>query len=89
MERGGLTGFIPSTFGIFDNLYFLNLDFNQLTGYITSELLTKDTLEQLDINDNRLSGNVEGIDSLRGFCISTAPQQCIYRHYTTRDWGHS
>ena len=69
MERGGLTGFIPSTFGLFDNLYFLDLDFNQLTGYIPSELLTKATLEQLYLNKNWLSGSLEGIELLRGILI--------------------
>ena len=61
MERGGLTGLIPSTLGLLENLYFLDLDFNQLTVSIPYELLTKATLEQLDINNNRLSGSLEGI----------------------------
>ena len=61
MDCGVLTGLIPSTLGLLENLYNLNLIFNQLTGSIPSELLTKATLEQLFLNDNRLSGSLEGI----------------------------
>ena len=61
MDCGVLTGLIPSTLGLLEKLYFLDLDSNQLTGSILSELLTKATLEQLFLNNNRLSSSLEGI----------------------------
>ena len=66
---GNLTGSIPSTLGLLENLYNLNLSFNQLTGSIPSELLTKATLEQLNLNDNRLSGSLDGIELLTGLLV--------------------
>lgn len=36
MERGALTSTIPSSISSLSNLYFLDLDFNQLTGKFDS-----------------------------------------------------
>ena len=66
MERGGLTALIPSTLGLPDILYFLELVLNQFTRSIPYDMLKKATLEQLDINVNRLSVSAEGIELLRG-----------------------
>jgi hypothetical protein len=47
MERGGLTGTIPSEIGFLSNLIFLDLDFNQLTGSLPDELFSLTNLTQL------------------------------------------
>jgi hypothetical protein len=61
MERGGLTGPIPTEIGILTNLIFLDLDFNALTGTLSSELLSLSTLTQLDLNNNQFTGSINGI----------------------------
>lgn len=61
MERGGLRGTIPTALGGLTNLYFIDLDFNQLTGSLPSELFALSLLEQLDLNDNLLTGSIAGI----------------------------
>ena len=61
MERGDLSGKIPTEVGRLTNLFFLDLDFNQLTGSLSAELLSLSNLEQLDLNDNEMTGTIEGI----------------------------
>jgi len=61
MERGGLTGPIPTEIGFLTDLIFLDLDFNQLSGSLSSELLALSSLTQLDLNNNQLTGSVNGI----------------------------
>ena len=61
MERGLLTGTIPTEIESLSNLIFLDLDFNQLTGSLTTQLLSLVSLEQLDLNDNLLTGSINGI----------------------------
>jgi hypothetical protein len=43
------------------NLYFLDLDSNQISGTISTELLSLSNLNYLDLHDNVLSGPVGGI----------------------------
>ena len=66
MERGRLTGPIPSTLGLLQNLYFLDLDFNKLTGSIPTSMTSLQNLEQLDLNNNNLTGTLEEIGALTG-----------------------
>jgi hypothetical protein len=61
MERGGLTGPIPTEIGLLTNLIFIDLDFNQITGILTPELLSLSSLTQLDLNNNNMTGSVEGL----------------------------
>ena len=63
MERGTLTGTIPSEIGRLSNLIFIDLDFNQLTGTLPTQLYTLVNMTQLDLNNNRLQGKIEGIES--------------------------
>jgi hypothetical protein len=46
MERGGLTGQIPTEVGLLQELIFIDLDFNQLTGRLSSEILSLRKLTQ-------------------------------------------
>eukprot|EP00980_Cylindrotheca_fusiformis_P024647 scaffold12194_cov129-Cylindrotheca_fusiformis.AAC.11 len=61
MERGGLTGPIPSEIGNLANLIFLDLDYNDLTGTLPTEIYLLTGLTQFDINNNRFSGNIDQI----------------------------
>jgi len=61
MERGNLTGTIPTEIASLSKLTFLDFDFNQLTGSLTTQLLSLNLLEQLDLNDNNFSGSINGI----------------------------
>jgi hypothetical protein len=65
MERGNLTGTIPTEVGLLTGLIFIDLDFNSLTGTLTSEMFRLSSLTQLDLNDNKLSGNLNGIDTFK------------------------
>ena len=63
MERGTLTGTIPSEIGRLSNLIFIDLDFNQLTGSLPTQLFTLVNMTQLDLNNNRLEGPIGGIEN--------------------------
>lgn len=62
MERGNLTGTIPTELGLLTNLIFIDLDYNQISGSLPSELFRLTALTQLDLNDNLLSGSIDGIE---------------------------
>lgn len=61
MERGGLTGTIPSEIGRMTNLVFVDLDFNSLSGALPAELFSLSGMTQLDLNNNQFSGSISGI----------------------------
>jgi len=63
MERGALTGTIPSEIGRLSNLIFIDLDFNQLTGSLPTQLFTLVNMTQLDLNNNRFQGRIGGMEN--------------------------
>lgn len=65
MERGNLTGTVPTEIGQLENLIFIDLDYNILTGTLPPELYNLVNLTQLDLNNNMFEGGIDGIESLQ------------------------
>lgn len=53
-----LSGTIPDSFGVFKDLFFLNLAYNQIEGAIPESIGNLSNLEYLDLACNRLSGTL-------------------------------
>jgi Leucine-rich repeat (LRR) protein len=60
MERGNLTGSIPTEISKLSSLIFIDLDFNQITGTLLP-FYSLTNLTQLDLNDNKFTGNIDGL----------------------------
>jgi len=73
LERGGLSGPIPSSYGNLKSLLLMDFDFNQLDGTLPRQLWQLTNLRQLDLNDNNfdgeLSGDIGKLKQLRFFQI--------------------
>ncbi|KAL7541880.1 hypothetical protein ACHAWF_007040 [Thalassiosira exigua] len=58
LERGGLAGPIPASYGDLKSLLLMDFDFNELTGQLPSALWKLTGLRQLDLNDNEFTGTL-------------------------------
>mmetsp|Transcript_37352 Transcript_37352/g.90120 ORF Transcript_37352/g.90120 Transcript_37352/m.90120 type:complete len:460 (+) Transcript_37352:64-1443(+) len=58
LERGSITGPIPSSYGNLKSLLLLDFDFNNLDGTLPESLWTLTSLRQLDLNDNNFVGEL-------------------------------
>ncbi|EFJ51116.1 hypothetical protein VOLCADRAFT_87858 [Volvox carteri f. nagariensis] len=58
LPKRGLTGSLPRSFLLFDNITELDMDSNQLTGTLPREIGCLRNLIEIDLSNNRLQGTI-------------------------------
>lgn len=58
LERGYLSGPIPTWIGALSQLLMIDFDFNEFTGNLPHQIYSLSKLRQLDLNDNKLIGTI-------------------------------
>ena len=81
LNKLGLSGYFPASFGSFQLLYSLDIGNNFIYGSIPNELSSMKKLEELDISNNYISGTIPNLSAqksqIRGLPPAYKQQQLL------------